>query len=85
VESEGWQMNKVVLKNPKIPLFIAEKSFFYQKLQYIYKEASVKASEHQATGEAFSPQKRIFSTPKHYISALVYILGVIFVLDSDPV
>jgi hypothetical protein len=44
--------------------------FFYQKLQFTYPLASIK--DVQATGEAFSPQKRTSSTSKHEISFLYF-------------
>jgi hypothetical protein len=49
--------------------FIAEQKevdIFLSQLQFIYLYASIK--DVQATGEAFSPQKRTSSTPKHEIS-----------------
>jgi hypothetical protein len=42
--------------------------FFDQKLQFTYPKASIKDA--QATGEAFSPQKRTSSTSKHENSLL---------------
>jgi hypothetical protein len=52
-------------------------------LQFTYPHASIKDA--QATGEAFSPQKRISSTSKHENSLLFLYLWVIFVLlDPDP-
>jgi hypothetical protein len=39
----------------------------------------------RASGEAFSPIKRTFSTSKHEIASLFYFLRVIFAfLNSDP-
>jgi hypothetical protein len=42
-----------------------KKSFFDQKLQFTYDKASIK--DGQATGEAFSPQKRTSSTSENVI------------------
>jgi hypothetical protein len=48
-------------------------SFFDQKLQFIYSQASIKSF--QATGKAFSPQKKTSSTSKN----VTYKLFPIFV------
>jgi hypothetical protein len=57
--------------------------FFYQKFQFTYPQASLKAA--QATGKAFNPQKRTSSTSKHKNSSLFLFLWVIFaLLDLDP-
>jgi hypothetical protein len=57
--------------------------FFDQKLLFTYPQASIK--EAQATGEAFSPQKRTSSTSKDENSVLLSIFWVIFAfLDPDP-
>jgi hypothetical protein len=63
----------------------AEKNqyFFVQKLQFTYTETSIK--DVQATGEAFSPQKRTFSTSKHKFLDFFQFLWVTFaILDPDP-
>jgi hypothetical protein len=60
-------------------------NFFDQKLPFTYLYASLKDA--QATGEAFSPQKRTSSTSKHENSVLFLFLWVIFALmdpDADP-
>jgi hypothetical protein len=52
---------------------------FHQKLQFTYPYASVQPTE------AFSPQKRTFSTSKHINSEPFLFLWVIFaLLDPDP-
>jgi hypothetical protein len=57
--------------------------FFYQKLQFTYPQASIKDA--QATGEAYSPQKRTSSNSKHEIALLFSFFWVIFaLLDQDP-
>ncbi len=48
-----------------------DKIFFDQKLQFTNPYASIK--DVQATGEAFSPQKRTSSTSKHEISKLFFV------------
>jgi hypothetical protein len=48
-------------------------SFFDQKLQFTYPYGSVK--DIQATGEAFSPQKRTFSTSKEKFIKKNYFCG----------
>jgi hypothetical protein len=56
---------------------------FDQKLQFTYPLATIK--DVQATGEAFSPQKRTSSTSKHKIYQLFLFLWVTFAhLDQDP-
>jgi hypothetical protein len=50
-------------ENLQLKIFIY---FFDKKLQFIYPWASIK--DVQATGEAFSPQKRKSSPSKHKIS-----------------
>jgi hypothetical protein len=58
--------------------------FLDQKLQFTFPLASIKDS--QATGEAFSPQKRTSSTSKEKkILSFFQFFGVIFaLLDPDP-
>ncbi len=68
----------------KIFNFTAETKilFFDQKFKSFYSWASTK--DVQATGEAFSSQKRTYRTTKHEISSLLFV-GVIFaLLDPDP-
>ncbi len=55
---------------PKIDCWKFHLYFFYQILQFTYPEASIKDA--QAAGEAFSPQKRTFSTSKHEIYFCYY-------------
>jgi hypothetical protein len=54
-----------------------------KKLQFTYPWASIKGT--QATGEAFSPQKRTSSNSKHEFLYFFSFLWVIFaLLDPDP-
>jgi hypothetical protein len=56
---------------------------FFSNIAIIYPLASLK--DVQATGEAFSPQKRTSSTLKHESSLFFLFLWVIFALpDPDP-
>jgi hypothetical protein len=51
--------------------FTAEKkSYFDQKMQFIYPQASMKNV--QTTGEAFSPHKRTSGTSKHNFFTFLY-------------
>ncbi len=70
-----------------IQVLMTKMVFFDRKLQFTYPQASIK--DVQATGEAFSPQKRPSSTSKHEISKLFSVLWVIFsswiqIRNSDP-
>jgi hypothetical protein len=56
-------MTKNLKKNFKL-----KEIFLDQKLHYTYPKASIEVA--QATGEAYSPQKRKSSTSKHEISLL---------------
>jgi hypothetical protein len=75
--SAGWKVRQIldtsyqcsgsgsrVLMTKKFKKFTAEQND--KKVQFTYPYASIK--DVQATGEAFSPQKRTSSTSKHEIS-----------------
>ncbi len=59
--------------------------FFRSKIAIYSTHPQASLKDAQATGEAFSSQKRTSSTSKHEISLLFLFFGVIFaLLDSDP-
>jgi hypothetical protein len=71
LDSDTIRIQSIENQKLKIKNTYSRNFFLYQKLQFTYPLASIK--EVQATGEAFSPQKRTYSTPKTEIYQLLSI------------